>query len=206
MPNWVFNTLAITGNSEELARFKAQASQPYESRHPRMEQDLTTGNWEFVPGSHIVEGELLFWNFVKPDDLDKYFEGETWYDWNVQNWGCKWEARSELEDQSDGELIYSFDTAWSPAEPVFHEMVRQFPTLSFTLNYQEEQGWGGEIIGEEGRIVQDESWDIPETHAERMLRYGYCYCEEMRDDEIEYMFDDCPRKKEAQDSNLSAVG
>ena len=205
MPNWVFNTLKVSGDSEELARFKAQASQPYESRHPRLEQNLSNGSWEFVPGVSTVEGDLLFWNFIKPDDLDSYFEGENWYDWNVRNWGCKWEARSELEDESEGELIYSFDTAWSPAEAVFHHMVRQFPALDFELRYSEEQGWGGEVHGSGGTWWVVDEWDIPDTHEERMEHFGYCHCEELRADELDDMYDDCPPKKEAQDSNLSTV-
>ena len=58
----------------------------------------------------------------------------------------------------------------------------------------EEQGWGGEYGGSGGQFQKIAEWEILETHEERMKLIGYCRCEEMRDDEVEWMHDDCPRR------------
>jgi len=207
MPNWVSNSIRIKGSKEELQRFAQQAG----SSHKRMYHDLTADGLAWVEGER--DEHLSFWNFIKPDDsiLDQYWgeeprkatleealkhEGNHWYDWNVRNWGVKWDASSVYFEDWDGELAYDFDTPWGYPEPVIQAMVEQYPTLEFTVRFLEEQGWGGEAYGANGEFSITDEWEIPCTHEERMAHIGYCYCEEMRDDDAEYMYDDCPRKKE----------
>lgn len=198
MPNWVFNQLRIGGSEEALDRFAEQASAPAQFRYE--EQTLS---------------ELSFWNFVRPDPsiIHEYwgdeprkatleealkYDSNHWYDWNIRNWGCKWDASDvHAERWGSRELAYDFNTPWGPPEQAFAEMVRQYPELEFNLIFSEEQGWGGEWHGNNGEYVLVREWDIPETHAEHMEQFKYCRCEEMTDEELEWMYEDCPRKIEA---------
>jgi hypothetical protein len=41
-------------------------------------------------------------------------------------------------------------------------MSKQFPDLNFTLTYEEEQGWGGEIDAMGETFWVQKEWDIPE--------------------------------------------
>ena len=198
MPNWVYSTMTVSGEKEQVSKFTEQAE---------------------MPGLFTTEGQsiskLSFANFVRPDAsiMDEYwgeeprkasleeamrFESNHWYDWNIRNWGCKWDANDAYADtNTDGtEAQYEYNTAWSPAIKVFYAMVQQFPELSFGLRYAEEQGWGGELRGEGGTHWIVDEWDIPSTHKERMEHFGYCQCEEMRPDEMEWAYKDCPKKKE----------
>ena len=34
-------------------------------------------------------------------------------------------------------VIYAFDTPWSPPKPLFEQVVRVWPTLTFLLEYEE---------------------------------------------------------------------
>jgi hypothetical protein len=119
-----------------------------------------------------------------------------WYDWNIRNWGVKWDASDVYFEDWDGELVYDFETPWGAPFEVYQAMVAQYPSLKFTIRFLEEQGWGGEALGENGEFAVVNEWDIPGTHEERMEYIGYCWCEEMRDDEAEYMYEDCPRRLE----------
>lgn len=180
-----------------------------------------------------------FWNFIKPDEeiLPVYFghvksekpEGyEDWsmeekfahdlkftgnnaYDWNIRNWGTKWDAYDQnfdgvTTDEATGKasVSYSFNTAWSIPEPVFRAICEQHPELSFSFESEEEQGWGANY---ESSLVDDpedgeptsallliNEWDIPDSHAELVDRGRECRCE--YDDEEEYWFDDCPRPEQ----------
>ena len=123
-----------------------------------------------------------------------------WYDWNVRNWGVKWDASDVYFEDWGNELAYDFETPWGFPEQVMQAMAEQYPTLTFTIRFLEEQGWGGEALGMNGEFSITDEWDIPCTHEERMERIGYCHCEEMRDDEVEWMYDDCPKKKELADA------
>ena len=206
MPNWVSNSVRVTGNKEDLQRFAEQAGADYRRKF----HELTPDGLAWVDGD-VSDQHLSFWNFVRPDEsiMDEYWgeeprkasiaealkhESNHWYDWNVRNWGVKWDAKDVYFEDWDGELAYDFETPWSYPEEVIVAMVAQYPTLNFTVRFLEEQGWGGEGVGFDGDFAILKEWDIPCTHEERMEYVGYCYCEE--NDELDYMYDDCPKKLE----------
>jgi hypothetical protein len=48
----------------------------------------------------------------RPKEFD---EGESWYGWNIENWGTKWEASVyDFERIDDNSIKINFDTAWGP--------------------------------------------------------------------------------------------
>ena len=199
MPNWVNNSVKVSGDAEEIAKFKEKAGRSYSSHRGEMH-----------------EAVFSFWNFKSPPqealDNGEYFEthgfskengatGQTannWYNWNNREWGTKWDACSpELDQEGSGYLQYRFDTAWSMPEPVFAEMVAQHPKLKFDIYCIEEQGWGSEYEGFDGNLEVVDEWDIPNTHEESMRRTESCNCEwydGSDPNEWEYLFDDCPAK------------
>jgi hypothetical protein len=178
VPNWVDNALTIQGPPEELARFSAQASEGY--HHPF--------------GGYVDDRVLSFWNFAKPEDLKEY--QDVWYDWNLNNWGCKWDASEPHLEESVGELMYWFNTPWGQPTEALEAMSKQYPALVMTMRSIEEQGWGCEYIADQDGVRLIKEWDIPDTHEDSMKHKGWCNCEEMRDDEMEWMYEDCPKKKE----------
>jgi hypothetical protein len=203
MPNWVDNSLTVTGSEEQVRAFVDQARARYTAKY----SDYSTGELK----DSEVQCELSFWNFVRPDDsiLHEYWGDEPrkasladalrrdtnhWYDWNVRNWGCKWDAGEvDVPDRSDGYVQYTFQTPWGPPEEFFTAIAEQFPDLTFCLEYTEEQGWGGELTGVDGEVIRTEQWEIPETHADRVERLGYCHC-----DAWEPQYEDCPKSSEKQ--------
>ena len=56
--------------------------------------------------------EPHLFNSIMPRPVE---EEENWYDWNVSNWGTKWDASVyDYHTDADGQLYISFDTAWGP--------------------------------------------------------------------------------------------
>lgn len=193
MPNWVDNRISIHGTKEEIAKIKAQLSQP-----------IITGDNE-----KIEETEFSFLNIIAPpkDKLHIYYgevssstlksenEDETtynWYNWNITNWGTKWDVSSELSDLDGTEtsLSYAFQTAWSPPIPALQKLSEQHPSAEISLWWEEEQGFGGEEDFSAGCHVTSESWDIPSSHADHEKRDKECVCE-YEDNPLEW-YDDCP--------------
>jgi hypothetical protein len=194
MPNWVYNSVSISGDVEVINALREQLSAPYEIR------------------GEVVSSPFSFWNVVKPTNLEKYNgvvgtgglsmnDPEGWYGWNCANWGCKWDA--SFDDKSDGyELVgesgaslqYHFDTAWSQPQPIIDWLAEycRKNKLEMSWYYEEEQGWGGEVLMEEGERWERE-WDIPNSHEEYLNVNRDCICEWEEDEEI--WFDDCPRKE-----------
>ena len=177
MPNWVHNQLKITGSKEAIEKVKTQLSKPY-----RREIDGTVYECDDV---------ISFWNVVEPtgEALETYGSA-GWYDWNVENWGTKWDcSETVMEDYSSGEVAYMFNTAWSPPTPIASTLSKQHPDVEITLSYEEEQGWGGTVQAINGEVEELEFYDIPNSHAEKVERSDYCCCE---DDPDYAPFDDCP--------------
>lgn len=222
MPNWVYTTMNVTGDKQSLDKFRDKAAKPYTTRH--------TGTWtdgKYDPDAISIvehESELSFWNFTGPTDIDAYFgqekkpdnyetmtldermvesmqfKGDNWYNWNIRNWGTKWDASDVTLDEG-GTLSYQFSTAWSPAEGAFRAMVEQHPNLQFEFTNIEEQGWGVVFEGKNGELEEVRSWDIPSSHQEWEDTGGECSRCSWEDQSDWY--EDCPR--ETAPTNVDAV-
>lgn len=59
----------------------------------------------------------------------------TWYSWCLEHWGTKWGACGVSVD----ETAIWFDTAWSPAIPVFEHLIARFPDIPMRFSWSEEQ-------------------------------------------------------------------
>ena len=67
-----------------------------------------------------------------------------WYTWRVRNWGTKWDITAKIEKlgpqlkNGKRELVYTFDSAWSPPCAAFERISEDWPLLKFRLTYREE--------------------------------------------------------------------
>lgn len=218
MPNWVYNSMSVSGSKETIAEFKELAGRKAPTGFNSETGELTYDDKEEV---------LSFWNFKEPENKYAYFgdahgtkpegyegwtkeqqlahdlkfEGDGWYDWNVREWGTKWDACDvDLNDDSETSLGYSFSTAWSIPEGAFIAIVQKFPTLDFEFYSEEEQGWGAEFTSSDGdedgerSLIMTKERDIPNSHQDYVDRdrEDSCNCQSDPDDQ-EYWYDDCPR-------------
>jgi hypothetical protein len=146
MPNWVNNSLVIFAKPDVITKMREQLSAPY----PSVEYDWQTKETTTV----TVNEPFSFWNIIKPTNLTAYYDSpadesqrhpDHWYAWNINNWGCKWEARDvEEHSEDEGELVFTFSTPWGVPELALLELSRQYPTASIENEFEEESGWGGE--------------------------------------------------------------
>lgn len=176
MPNWVFNNLRVEGNQLDILRVKKQVGTPFTKTY----RDYVSKDGKLVPifKEAIHDNPVFaFWNIIKPENMDAYlneestgvpdnpedpdawFKSNNWYDWNIRNWGTKWDVAVENSDTypetqiiDEGELFisYRFDTAWAPPVPAIEKLSKQHSRVVFTLDYEEETGWGGEIVFRNG--------------------------------------------------------
>jgi len=63
----------------------------------------------------------------------------NWYDWNVKNWGTKWNAYSQsIEGPEDDQVTLTFDTAWAPPLPVIAALKEKYPGAHIGGSWLEE--------------------------------------------------------------------
>lgn len=100
MPNWCENEVTVS---------KGEAS----------EED-----WKEFLDIMSTPQEGLFQALV-PHPTDKEYD---WYDWNITNWGTKWDVYTEDMDLLDIYPLYvtmHFMTAWSPPEGIYQKLVEK---------------------------------------------------------------------------------
>ena len=59
----------------------------------------------------------------------------TWYEWNRENWGTKWNSYS-LNREDDN--VFTFETAWSAVPGIIEKMSLEFPNVEFLYDYADE--------------------------------------------------------------------
>ena len=102
----------------------------------------------------------------------------NWYDWCVDNWGVKWdidtvdffnESSFKDDEESQPDLIISFDTAWAPPVGILKRISEQYPDARFYLRWADECGPGngvGLIVAEAGMIDERKVDDEDEFYNE----------------------------------------
>jgi len=200
MPNWVYNGLTAEGKPESITKLVDQLNQPFSLVHDSW--DIESGEMKKKLTTY-PNPVFAFWNIIKPTDMEAYSSqpdhskdiydrsGDDWYNWNVRNWGTKWDvAKSSNEDHDftymegpvdngDNKVVYySFNTAWGVPMPALVTLSTQYPDLLFTLSYEEETGWGGELELLRGVLLSDEQYTWKCSDCDLMLEQEPQYCED----------------------------
>jgi hypothetical protein len=154
MPNWVYNTVVITGDDKALEAIKELLATP----HAMSGDEPTVFN--FASLASIPEDKLDEYNTVHGYEHGKRV-GETefnWHVWNNKHWGTKWNAVEANLEQDDGFISYYFMTAWSLPEPIIERLADKCRELglSFVWRGEEENGWGFEWEFDDELILTDE--------------------------------------------------
>jgi hypothetical protein len=112
--------------------------------------------------------------------------GQDWYNWNIREWGTKWEIDGVGLAQRTGELKYEFATAWSPPIPALSKLASQYPQLVFTIRFHDEGDcFAGEVHWRNG--FQEFETDLETTHGFLEEMYGECWaCGDGNENDPEY--------------------
>ena len=117
MPNWCNNFLKVSGDIHELNKFKELTLV--------MDDNELKFTMEVL---HPTPANLLTETGANPG----------WYSWRVDNWGTKWDVAESCINVNDDEYLeITYDTAWAPNSPFIQYAAKAFPTLSFSLAYEE---------------------------------------------------------------------
>ncbi len=114
-----------------------------------------------------VKGEFLQAVCSQPDPLPPLkMELESlpdWYNWRLQNWGCKWDVEGDADIISPNILSFSFISPWAPPIIAYQKLMEQ----GFTVQaYYHEMGMcfmGEWSDGEDDYIEYNGADDIPEN-------------------------------------------
>ena len=112
MPNWCSN----------YATFRHKDPDQVQKLVSAIDDDCLFNT--FVP----LPDELKETDGLKGDDpeLIKKYGAADWYNWNVNNWGTKWDASDAMiNNKTADQVSVSFETAWSPPTSFYEHMLDQ---------------------------------------------------------------------------------
>ncbi len=203
MPNWCFNYLTIEGNEQDIAKVKAQLNQPFTKVHDQWNMETGKMELTETTYSNPVFAFHNIYNHTQagisdedymsqpPRDMpiaeQMKFQTNDWYSFNVREWGTKWDVAVSPDDKHPDTYIegptpngdnlvvyYNFNTAWSPPLPAIAKLSDLFPTLLFTLSYEEETGWGGEAEFLRGKNISISEYENMCRDCEATNTLDYC--------------------------------
>ncbi len=180
MPNWCQNILDIAGPEHVVSKIIEMVK----------------------PESDPANSELSLAKMVPPPpDI-----GEGWYDWNINNWGTKWDVDAQVTSRDNGFVTYSFDSAWSPPVEAIEKFASKFSDVTFTLKYCEGGGDFGGVFSVEpnglgGHIVNSEDMSFYDAYEFMYGEPPEGYEDEEDDEEEEIVYGQEEGKEETNAGN-----
>lgn len=168
MPNWSYNNLQVSGDTELMKQFYSQAIKNNNEGEPEFrlsnliampekikntispsssardrkwmnveKSDIRDSNISDILGeeSGVVLIPVENNTEEKCRQLVAEFGADNWYDWNIKNFGTKWDASATEFDCDEGHFNVWFDTAWSPPGQFLEKAQLMYPQLDFELVY-----------------------------------------------------------------------
>lgn len=166
MPNWVANSLIVRGEAERIDQFLKKVvnrdgkfdfncliPQPELTLRCLINEDIVRAANNYVNAKaktpeeakrYLAEFEERYFELTydenwKDRKVEIKFPVIDWYEWNIANWGTKWNAcRQEIEVTKSGNsavLEITFDTAWSPPIPVIEKIFELAQHLDLEVEY-----------------------------------------------------------------------
>ena len=113
MPNWCANGITLRHADPQMIE--------------RAAKTLQVGQFfqEFIPcPKELIETVAQFGtNDTEKANREKYGYG-SWYDFNIANWGTKWDVSSDNAEIVDANTVTAgFDSAWSPPITAYERLM-----------------------------------------------------------------------------------
>ena len=200
MPNWVYNGLTIEGKPESVKSLIEQMNKPfiysitavgdlsYDVKQTKYINPIFSFHNIYSYRDAGITDEVYHGQPPHSSDLSTFMKFDTndWYNFNVREWGTKWDVAvaednlypdTTIEEAENGEnyvVHYNFNTAWSRPMPALIKLSSQYPNLLFTLSYEEETGWGGELEILRGKVISESEYENMCRDCDATDQMEYC--------------------------------
>ena len=141
MPNWCNNRVTVFSDDTESVK---KIKEIFESKDSVFGKIIQEPDWKRLPNEkgefpkvkqHFgKDGQLMFETHEFPDGKND----DRWYHWNISNWGTKWDASNvDIAYSDESQIEITFDTAWSPPEPICNRLREMFDDIHVSWFYDE---------------------------------------------------------------------
>ena len=164
MPNWCSNNVEFHNDDvAEVAKLEA---------HLKFLDSRKKGE--------SAEAGLFAYFVPRPPE-----EEDSWYEWNVSNWGTKWEASIySWTKVNDNSITMNFDTAWSPPTALYEFLAANTEWYVTATYYEPGMSFVGSNVGGYDDCYTIENLEALDAVPEELLE-EYNIREQMEDWEEE---------------------
>jgi len=180
MPNWCFNRMVVD-TTNESGRKLAEAFRPKYDREDDgrvFKNDYARPFNDLMPCPEELQIEAGYFGkgSAKDEEMQQLYASNkekfgyaNWYDWQIANWGTKWDARVEdFQDDDPKEVYIYFETAWSPPVEFLKWYSELHPDVIFDNEYDEEGCFfEGKTSNHPDRGFYDNCWEPEEEEEEQ---------------------------------------
>ncbi len=139
MPNWCHNRVSFySDNEQNISKLRSifESDEPFNTIVPAPDWKTTPNDKGELPVLREMkdtEGRVIHTTYDFPDGKND----DRWYDWNIANWGCKWEV-GDVECEGEANILEcQFETPWSPPEQIFHALREMFEDVEISWFFDE---------------------------------------------------------------------
>ena len=165
MPNWTDNHVVIRGSKETLDRFindgvkcedTSEGEYSFGSWIPRPETYNKYDTTNYTPSrlrqrlgqkldpwkenSPVITEELIAEYAQAIEEQRKKYGVVGWYDWNHQNYGCKWDENFSINRIDDTTADFSVTTPWTAPSAFLATIAKRYPGLELEVDSHYEDG------------------------------------------------------------------
>ena len=120
MPNWCNNFVELTHDDPKMIARAVNATDNLFNEFVPCPEELNDGELTTSYGDEAKQKVVE----AKKALMQKKYGYTSWYDWNIANWGTKWDAcEVSVQSNSANSVSLSFDTAWSPPIAFYEQML-----------------------------------------------------------------------------------
>lgn len=99
---------------------------------------------------------------------------ESWYVWNNENWGTKWNALSPNEVGIEGNTLFcSFMTAWAPPIPVYETLINKYEDNEDYIDIDIEYSYYEPGVGFVGDRYEEVDSKYINGYAKKILEHEF---------------------------------
>tara|TARA_R100000458_G_scaffold34080_1_gene31389 strand:+ start:104 stop:760 length:657 start_codon:yes stop_codon:yes gene_type:complete len=185
MPNWCYNTLVVRGKDKKTIDNFVSTVNAHPQHWKPSEMELQFND---LPDPTYKEKLAFCATVPLPPEAETETYSKFGYDWQIKHWGTKWgacEVSVHREEKHPDEVVYSFETAWSPPEEWVRATAEKYPDLRFSLYYTEEansyaghQQWQGSKRISMRDFNHSDLWDFVQSNLDEDEQKEYKNLEE----------------------------
>jgi len=156
MPNWCNNNITISGPTETIQQ---------------LWEDATQENSGLL-SAIVPQPDNLFKGSIGAAEREQCAEQgiPNWYDWNISNWGTKWDVSTEgleFTDHGDGTASIDgwFESAWAPPIEAYNTFCDDMDNCSLEASYHEPgMDFAGFYVDGDDEYLENlhEEFELPE--------------------------------------------